>query len=61
MDKVARVQVVSELFGLINTYYVERDLPTEENNFFERLGVCCDLLELDIEEVKNVFKLKYWD
>ena len=62
MDQVARVKVVSELFGLINTYYVERDLPTEENNFFERLRVCCELLDLDVEEVKNVFELKYdWE
>lgn len=61
MDKVAKVKVLSEFFELINTYYVERDLPAEDNNFFDNLQHCCDLLEVDFEEVKEVFKLKYLD
>jgi len=57
MDKIERVKVVSELFELINMYYVERDQPSEENNFFEQVQRCCDQLDLDFNELKKVFEL----
>ncbi|MEK8130385.1 hypothetical protein WMW72_20980 [Paenibacillus filicis] len=57
MDKVKRVEVLAELFGLINLYYVERDQPTEENNFFSKVEDCCNQLDLDFNEVKRVFEL----
>ena len=59
MDKVEKVKVLEELFDLINLYYVERDLPTEENNFFEKVENCCNLLDLDFNEVKSVFRLSF--
>lgn len=57
MDKIERVKVVSELFELINMYYVERDQPSEGNNFFEQVQRCCDQLDLDFNELKKVFEL----
>jgi hypothetical protein len=57
MDKMKKVEVVAELFGLINLYYVERDQPTEENNFFVKVEACCNQLDLDFNEVKRVFEL----
>ncbi|NOU92469.1 hypothetical protein GC093_04360 [Paenibacillus sp. LMG 31456] len=57
MDKVERVKVVSELYELINMYYVERDQPSEENNFFAKVEICCKQLDLDFDELKKVFEL----
>ena len=59
MDKVERVKVVEELFDLINLYYVERDQPAKENNFFEKVENCCNLLDLDFNELKTVFNLNF--
>jgi hypothetical protein len=61
MDKIEKVKVLSELFDLINLYYVERDLPYTENNFFTQVENCCDLLDLDFSELKKVFELKSVD
>lgn len=61
VDKREKVALLSELFGLINTYYVARDLPTNENNFFYKLEKCCAALELDYTEVKREFGLHAWD
>lgn len=58
MDKVEKVKVFSELFELINIYYVERDQPTEENTFFIKVENCCSLLDLDFNEFKKVFELE---
>ncbi|MBP1154487.1 MULTISPECIES: hypothetical protein [unclassified Paenibacillus] len=57
MNKVEKVKVLSELFDLINMYYVARDLPSEENDFFMEVEKCCILLDLDYTELKNVFGL----
>ncbi|MCR8635126.1 hypothetical protein [Paenibacillus radicis (ex Xue et al. 2023)] len=57
MDKVERVKVLSELYELINMYYVERDQPSEENNFFAKVENCCKQLDLDFDELKKVFEL----
>ncbi|MFD0677726.1 MULTISPECIES: hypothetical protein [unclassified Paenibacillus] len=57
MDKVERVKVLSELYELINMYYVERDQPSEENNFFAKVENCCNQLDLDFDELKKVFEL----
>jgi hypothetical protein len=57
MNKVEKVKAFSELFELINMYYVERDQPSEEDNFFAKVENCCDLLELDFEELKKAFEL----
>ncbi|MBP1153685.1 MULTISPECIES: hypothetical protein [unclassified Paenibacillus] len=58
MDKVEKVRVLSELFELINMYYVDRDQPTEENNFFKKVEYCCSLLDLDFNELKKEFELE---
>jgi hypothetical protein len=58
VDKVERVNAISELFDLINVYYVERDQPFEMN-FFEEVERYCVLLELDFGEFKKVFKLDF--
>lgn len=57
MNKIERVKVFSELFELITMYYVDRDHPAEENNFFEKVENYCDLLDLDFDELKKVFEL----
>lgn len=59
MNQVEKVQVALELFELINMYYAERDQPTEENDFFVRVEKCCEQLDLDFQELKKVFELKY--
>lgn len=59
MDKVERVKVLLELFDLINMYYVERDQPIVEDNFFEKVEHCCDLLDLDFSELKKVMGLNF--
>jgi hypothetical protein len=61
MNKVEKVKAFSELFELINMYYVERDQPSEENNFFSKVENCCDLLELDFAELKKAFELNSLD
>lgn len=61
MDKVEKVKVVSELFELVNTYYVNRDMPTDDNNFFMKVEHCCDRLDLDFNEFKKEFGLYSWD
>lgn len=57
MNKVEKVKVLSELFDLINMYYVARDLPSEENDFFTEVEKCCNLLDVDYTELKNIFGL----
>lgn len=57
MDKAGKVQVLSELFDLINMYYEERDLPTEDNDYFTKLEHYCKVLDLDFNEVKQKFEL----
>jgi hypothetical protein len=59
MDKVARVQVLLELFELINMYYEERDMPNEENDFFIKVENYCKLLDLDFSEFKKKFGLNF--
>lgn len=61
MDKVEKVKVLSELFDLVNMYYVERDQPIEENNFFKQVENCCNLLDLDFVELKKVLGLNSWE
>jgi hypothetical protein len=61
MDKFEKVKVFSELFELINMYYVKRDQPSEENNFFPKVGKCCDFLGLDFVELKKEFELNFLD
>lgn len=49
--------MLSELFDLINMYYEERDLPTEDNDYFTKLEHYCKVLDLDFNEVKQKFEL----
>lgn len=57
MDKTHKVQMLSELFDLLNMYYEERDLPNGENDFFGKVEACCQALELDYTEFKKIFGL----
>jgi hypothetical protein len=57
MDKAEKVKVFAELFDLIKMYYVERDQPSEGNDFFTRVERCCNILDLDFIELKKEFEL----
>jgi hypothetical protein len=61
MDKVEKVKVALELFELINSYYINRDMPTDEDNFFIKVENCCDRLDLDFNEFKKEFSLYSWN
>ena len=59
MDKVEKVKVFAKLYELVNFYYENRDQPVDNDfNFFEKVKIYCDKLDLDIEEFKNEFKIK---
>jgi hypothetical protein len=57
MDKAEKVKVFAELFDLIKMYYVERDQPSDGNDFFIRVERCCNILDLDFIELKKEFEL----
>lgn len=56
MEK-SKVDIVSELFDLLNLYYEERDLPNEGMDFYEKVENCCRALDLDYGEFKQIFGL----
>lgn len=60
MDKTEKVKALAELFELMNSYYVGRDIPLEGVDFFDRLEACCESLELSCSEVKREFQLLHW-
>ncbi|MEH7253380.1 hypothetical protein V7111_14725 [Neobacillus niacini] len=53
-----KVKKLAELFELVQYYYEYRDQPIENGeNFFSKIAECCNVLEVDLEEVKKEFNL----
>ena len=58
MAKDPRVEAFSKLHSLIVFYSEYRDRPVEEGfDFFQEVKNCCEILDLDYEDLKNEFQL----
>ncbi|MEY8560793.1 hypothetical protein AALF85_08815 [Jeotgalicoccus halotolerans] len=48
-----------ELYGLIDFYYENRDMPVPDDfDFFDKIKECCEVLEVNNEEIIKEFKLQ---
>lgn len=57
MGKDPKVKAFIKLHGLMNFYSEYRDRPVEkEFNFFKEVKMCCDILGLNYEELKEEFQ-----
>jgi len=58
-DFMTKEEALVELYGLIDFYYENRDLPVEKDfDFFGKIKECCEILEVDSASVINKFKLQ---
>lgn len=56
---MTKEEALFELYGLIDFYYENRDLPVPDNfNFFEKVAQCCQVLSVDSKIVIQEFKLE---
>lgn len=56
---MTKEEALVELYGLIDFYYENRDLPVPDNfNFFEKLNQCCEVLNVDSKTIIKEFKLE---
>ena len=59
-EQEKRVAYFNELVDLIELYSFKRDLPVDEEtaDFFEKLKLNCERLDLDYEAFKKSFNIK---
>ncbi len=58
MGKVEKTKAFSKLYDLLIYYSENRDQPIDNNfNFMEEVEKLCDILDLDVEMIKEEFKL----
>lgn len=53
-------EAFERLFELLVFYSEERDQPVEKDfDFFREIKHCCEILELDVDVIKDSFKLNF--
>lgn len=58
MNKTEKVKAFAELYGLINYYYENRDLPVDQNfDFYKEIEKLCEALDLDYNAFIQEFRL----
>ena len=56
---MTKEEALVELYGLIDFYYENRDLPVSDDfNFFEKVSKCCEVLNVDNKTIIKEFKLE---
>lgn len=58
MKKNSKLEAFSKLYSLLGFYSEYRDRPVEKDfDFFKEVKYCCEILDLDYEELKKEFQL----